>query len=86
MTLLGKWIGDFTLEHDSSDPFRMSLQKIPNNENNEWDFRFRRGLFNREIQSWIGLMEKFDIDLLGNSTDNSIWMLDKSASFTTESR
>lgn len=52
----------------------------------EQDLGFRRGLFDREISNWMGLINQIDNTIqLGSLKDDMLWNIDALGSFTTKS-
>lgn len=60
------WVGDKTLEQAFPDLFRISSRKDDtisncwNEEQQDWDLGFRGGLHDREVNSWLGLVNQLD--------------------------
>lgn len=85
------WIGDQPMENTFPDLYILSARKEDtihncwNTEQQDWNLSFRRGLFDREFGSCLGLINKLDTIRLGEATDEVRWRIEASGSFTTKS-
>lgn len=85
-----KWIGDDTLQASFPDIYNTSLKKEVSiadcwHENSrDWDLGLCRGLFDREMESWVGLIPLLDVVRLGEGDDKVYWSLGKGGAFATE--
>lgn len=50
-----------------------------------WDLGLRRGLFDREMESWLGLIWVLDVVRLGEGEDKVYWRLGKGGAFSSKS-
>lgn len=89
----GYWIGSSSLEETFPDLYNISMKKASeadcwNSDNNEndWDLGFRRGILDREFYSWLGMASKIDVVTLrlGDGLDRAVWALDSSGIFSTK--
>lgn len=77
------WLNQFPLKISFPNMFAISHKKEAmiadywDNDNETWIVALRRGLFDREFQSWVALVEKLNAVNLGEKIDIITWSFDK---------
>ncbi|MDV3146764.1 MAG: hypothetical protein Q8754_02990, partial [Sweet potato little leaf phytoplasma] len=85
------WCDNQPLQALFPDLYMISRKKnVPivecwNGEQQSWSLDFKRGLFDREVSSWMALVEKINFVNLGDGQDNIRWTLDASGMYTAKS-
>lgn len=89
---MGRFQKDFglgPLKEEFLDIFRLSLNQNASvaecwdNDHGSWNLSIRRSIFDKEIQSWLGLTTKLEGLHLGVGVDKLGWSLESLGSFST---